>query len=205
MAALATTDDVETRLGRVLTDTESLRVDVMLEDASALVRRYTRQTFSLVEDDEVVIRAQGGEIRLPQRPVAAVSSVSAVGGNGLPDIPLVDWLWDGLDLVRLGEGNAVINLPEAWSEDDAYPGTYRVTYTHGYETVPADVVRVVCAVATRTLTAPSMVGGVRSESIGPYSYQLDPPGAGLAVSLTAADKEDLRDYRTTESQVKVRR
>ena len=37
MAALATSDDVETRLGRILTDDESAKVDGLLAEATALV------------------------------------------------------------------------------------------------------------------------------------------------------------------------
>lgn len=203
--ALATVADLEDRLGRDLTDTEASRAQALLEDASAAVRRYTRQQFDLVEDDERVLRAQGGTIRLPQRPVIDVTKVEAVGGAGAPDVTIADWLWDGIDQIRLGNGNYVINLPEAWWDDDGYPGTYRVTYSHGYAEVPGDVVRVVCAMATRTITSPSMAGGVVGESVGPYSYRLDAPGGGLAVMLTQADKETLADYRDSVGQIQVRR
>lgn len=209
MAALASAEELEARLGRDLTAAESARAEALLDDASAMVRGYTRQTFDLVEDDVMVLRAQGGEIRLPQRPVTSVTAVVAVGGNDLlPDVPITDWVWDGLDLLRVGGGACVINLPEVWwADEDGYPGTYRVTYSHGYETVPADVVRIVCGMVLRTLTAPTMAGGVTSESVGPYSYRIDQPGTGLSVSLSAADKKDLdaAGYRVKEAQIKVRR
>lgn len=207
LPALASSADLEARLGRDLTAAEAARAAALLADASALVRSYTRQTFTLVEDDGAVLRAQGGEIRLPQRPVTAVASVVAIGGSdAVPDVTVADWVWDGLDLIRVGAGCCVINLPEVWWDDeDGYPGTYRVTYSHGYATVPADVVRVVCGMALRTLTAPTMAGGVTSETVGPYSYRIDQPGTGLAVALTAADKKDLDGYRVTEAQIKVRR
>lgn len=206
MPALASDADLEARLGRELTAAEALRAPALLDDASALVRSYTRQTFTLVEDDVQVLRAQGGEIRLPQRPVTEVSAVVALGGGGvLPDVPITDWVWDNLDLIRVGSGACVINLPEAWWDDDGYPGTYRVTYSHGYADVPADVVRVVCRSVLSTLTAPTMAGGVTSETVGPYSYRLDTPGTGLTVSLSEADKTDLAGYRVTEAQIKVRR
>lgn len=205
MSALATAEDLESRLGRDLTDAEAIRADALLDDASAKIRRYTRQDFSLVEDDEVVLRGPGGLIRLPQRPVTAVSSVVALGGNGVPDFPLTDWLWDGLDTIRIGEGNFVINLPETWWDDDGYPGTYRVIYSHGNAEVPADVVAVACAMVLRSLTNPSMAGGVTGETIGPYSYRLDQPGGGLAVSMTKADQDDLASYRPKVGQITVRR
>jgi hypothetical protein len=174
-------------------------------DASAKIRRYTRQDFDLVADDEVVLRGPGGEIRLPQRPVIDVTGVVALGGQGLPDVTLADWLWDNLDTVRVGEGTCVINLPEVWWDDDGYPGTYRVTYSHGYEEVPADVVAVCCAMVLDTLTNPSMAGGVTGETIGPYSYRLDQPGGGLSVSLTKAYQDELASYRLKVGQITVRR
>lgn len=206
MADLAAVADLEARLGRDLTAAEAARAEALLADASALVRSYTRQTFDLVEDDEAVLRGQGGLIHLPQRPVVDVTAVVAVGGSDLlPDVALTDWVWDELDQVRVGGGDYVINLPEVWWDDDGYPGTYRVTYSHGYAAVPADVVRVVCAIVLRTLTSPAVAGGVTGESIGPYSYRLDAPGGGLSVTLTQADKDDLADYRTTLGQIKVMR
>lgn len=207
LPALASAADLEARLGRDLSAAEAARAEALLGDASALVRSYTRQTFTLVEDDAAVLRAQGGEVRLPQRPVTDVATVVAVGGSvAVPDVTISDWVWDGLDLIRVGDGSCVINLPEVWWDDeDGYPGTYRVTYSHGYASAPADVVRVVCGIVLRTLTAPTMAGGVTSETVGPYSYRLDQPGTGLSVSLTQADKTDLDGYRTKVSQIKVRR
>lgn len=207
MPALASATDLEVRLGRELTEPETLRVDALLDDASAAVRSYTRQTFDLVEDDEVVLRAQGGVVCLPQRPVVTVTSVAVIGGSeALPGFTIVDYLFDGVDTIRIGEGAAVINMPEAWYDDeDGYPGTYRIAYTHGYETVPADVVRVVCGMVLRTLTAPTMAGGVTSETVGPYSYRMDTPGTGLSVALTAADRTELSAYRRTVGQIQVRR
>jgi hypothetical protein len=202
---LATADDLASRLGRDLTPAEEARGTVLLGDASARIRRWTRQDFTLVTDDEQVLRGPGGEIRLLQRPVLNVTKVVALGGNGLPDVTLADWLWDGIDLIRIGTGNMVINLPEVWWDDDGYPGTYRVTNSHGYTDTPDDVVAVACQMVLRTLTNPSMAGGVTGETIGPYSYRLDAPGGGLSVTMTKQDRDDLVAYRPKTHQIQVRR
>ena len=204
-SSLATPDDLAVRLGRDLTAAEAIRADVLLADASAKIRRFTRQDFTLVTDDERVLRGPGGEIRLTQRPVLNVTKVVALGGNGLPDVTLSDWLWDGIDLIRIGTGNMVINLPEVWWDDDGYPGTYRVTYSHGYAQTPDDVVAVCCQMVLRTLTNPSLAGGVTGETIGPYSYRLDAAGGGLVVAMTKADQDDLKVYRPDLHQIQVRR
>lgn len=206
MANLATKADLVARLGRDITCDEDTRIEALLADASALVRAFTGQDFSLTSGDALTIRAQGGMIRLPQRPVTAVTSVVAIGGNGAPDVTLTDWWFDGIDQIRIGAGNYVINLPEVWWDDeDGYPGTFRVTYSHGYAAVPPDVVAVVCGMVLRTVTAPTVAGGVVSETIGPYSYRLDSAGAGTSVALGEMERKALSRYRRTvgTSSVKV--
>ncbi len=203
MSALASPDDIEARLGRDLTAQEAARAQALLSDASAVVRAYTRQNFDLVTDDEVVLRATGGRISLPGRPVQGVSRVEVIGGSdALPDFTLADWLFDGIDTVRIGEGAAVINLPEAWWDDDGYPGTYRVTYTHGYAEVPAEVLSVVCGVVLRVLTNPS---GYRSETVGSYSvtYAVPATGEQLGTNLTRYEMRVLDRYRRKVDTVKV--
>lgn len=203
MSALASPADLAARLGRDLTEQEAARAAALLDDASAVVRAYTLQDFELHTDDEVVLRAVGGRISLPGRPVQGVSRVEVIGGSeALPDFTLADWLFDGIDTVRIGEGAAVINLPEAWWDDDGYPGTYRVTYTHGYAEVPADVLSVVCGVVLRVLTNPA---GYRSETVGSYSvtYAVPATGEQLGTNLTRYEMKMLDRYRRKTDTVKV--
>ena len=205
VAALATVQDLRDRLGRPLTDAEAARASALLDDASALVRAYTGQAFDMVDAEEVVLRVQAGIVRLPQRPVIAVSRVVAIGGAGVPEVTVLDWVFDGVDQVQVGDGAAVINLPEAWFDDDGFPDTYRVTYSHGYAVPPADVVAVVCAMVLRTLTAPTAMGGITSETIGSYSYSLQGADTGVAVSLGQTERGALARYRRTEGMVKIGR
>jgi hypothetical protein len=205
VTALATKADLVARLGRDVSCEEDARLEALLADASALVRAYTGQDFAETSDAEATLRAQGGMVRLPQRPVTAVASVVAIGGAGIPDLTLTDWWWDGLDLVRIGAGEYVINLPEQWwDSEDGYPGTFRITYSYGYATAPADVVAVVCGMVLRTLTAPTAVGGVTSETIGPYSYRLESAGVGTAVSLGDMERKALARYRRTVGMISTR-
>lgn len=207
MTALACVSDVEVRLGRAFTSDEAARVHVLLEDASALVRRYTRQDFAPATTSTVVLRESAGVVRLPQRPVTAVTSVVLIGLNGTPDITTVGWGWDGLDVVDVsGWDNAIVNLPE-WVHDRSWlPATYRVTYTHGYAEVPADIVAVVCGMVGRTMSAPTTQSGITSETIGSYSYRTSEPGMGVTVTLTGADKALLDDagYRAKAATTQVR-
>jgi len=205
---LASLTDLSDRLGRPLTAPEEMRAQALLLDASAKVRSYTKQNFTRTDNETVVVRAQQGEIRLPQRPVLDVTSVVAIGAGGAPDLPVVGWQWDGLDIIRTCMDSPVINLPELWYEDDveAYPGTYRVTYSHGEAQVPDVIVGIVARIVLRTLTAPTMAGGVTGETIGPYSYRTDGSGIGTAVVMTDEDRRELADagYRPKAGMSMVR-
>jgi len=200
--------DLSDRLGRPLTAAEEARAQALLADASAKVRSYTKQKFTRVDDETLVVRAQQGEIRLPQRPVLEVTAVVAVGAGGAPDLPVVGWQWDGLDIVRTATDSPSINMPELWYDEDvdAYPGTYRVTYSHGDAAVPDDVVGIVARMVLRTLTAPTVAGGVTGETIGPYSYRTDGSGIGTAVAMTDDDRRELDDagYRPKAGMSMVR-
>ncbi|MFI6496908.1 hypothetical protein [Nonomuraea typhae] len=194
MTALACVKDVELRLGRTFTSDEAGRASVLLDDASALVRAYTRQDFAAPTSETVVLRASGGVVRLPKGPVVSVTSVVMVGMYGSPDITIVGWGWDGLDVIDVsGWTSCIINLPESVYEADDLPSTYRVTYVHGYTTLPPVAVTVVAGMVGRTLSAPTTTSGLTSETIGSYSYRMAEPGIGTSVTLTAADKALLDD------------
>jgi len=202
---LATVADLEARYG-TLTDDQRARADALLADASAKIRVYTGQNFDLTLGDVITLRPVGTTVRLPQRPVRAVHQVVAVGGtSSIPDITLPSgaWTWDGIDLVDVWPTNTgwILNLPEVWLEGYP-PDTYRITYDHGYDTTPDDVIAVCCSMALRVLTSPTQVEGLQSERIGQYSYQYGQGAGGqspgLTPRLTDADREDLQPYRATK-------
>lgn len=206
MAPLVTVEDIEARLGRELTEAEEARIDALLADASALVRAYTRQDFDFVEDDVLITRPVGVELRLPKTPVTEVSSVVGLGGNAQQTVTLAGWQFDGIDIVDLtGTDGQVLNLPEWWHEGWG-TNTYRVTYSHGYLTVPEDVLAVLCAMVLRVLLSPSLISGMVGENIGKYSYQLQQStgAAGASVVLLPEHKAVLDAYRRTTSTIQLR-
>ena len=211
MADLATVDDLEARLGRSLTATEETRATAYLADASALIRGYTRQVFEAVDGDVATLRPIGVELRLPQRPVTAVNSVTAIGWAGIPnlELPAGFWGWDGIDIITIApfNDNVWLNLP-ILELGDELPDTYEVDYDHGDDTIPDDVIAVACGMVLRTLLSPSLVEGMTSEHIGQYSYQLGQfaggAAAGAAVRLTEADKDALGRYRRKATTVQMR-
>lgn len=199
MPDLATTADLEARLGRSLTASEQAKAAALLADASALIRAYTRRDFTAVTHDKVRLRPVGNRLRLPNRPVNAVHSVTAIGWAGIPDLvlPLGTWGWDGLDIIELAplSSDVWLSLPTV-DIGDELADTYEVDYDHGDNVVPDAVVAVCCGVVLRVLLAPSPVEGMSAERVGKYSYQMTQEvgggSAGASVRLRETDKELLR-------------
>ena len=114
LPSLATPDDIVARLGRNLNQIEAVRVDAMLSDGSAIIRRRARNTFIYVANDQLTVAAPDGLIVLPQRPVYNVISVLARSGiQYVMDIPITWFIFDGVDTVTIPEPrhSGIINLP----------------------------------------------------------------------------------------------
>lgn len=189
---LAVLSDVTSRLPSTIT-VETTRANSLLVDASAVVRSYTKQQFTQSQTTER-IRPIGYRIRLPQKPVISVDSLSLILSNAAP-VAFPGFWWDGSDEVWLLNENQVINLAEELMYALRYETPVAlITYTHGYSTVPDDVRAVVCSMVTRTLTAPGL-GGVVSEGVGEYSYRLSDAAAQGALTLTDSEKNVLSSYR----------
>jgi hypothetical protein len=206
LTPLCVTSDISGRLGRDLTAAETLRVPFLISDATSQIVRYCRKDFQLHMNDVVEIKGDGSTIKLPYRPVTSVSDVIAISGRpDIPDIPVSWWVFDGIDEISIAESTAsgVINLPEAWYDFGAFPGTFQVTYNHGYSSVPDDVVMVAANAVISVLQAPTIAAGVIGETIGPYSYRMERSGGGLAVALTQADLIALNDYRDKNGSLKL--
>jgi hypothetical protein len=136
-APLATTDDLEARLGRDLTTSEAARAPALLADAGAKVRSFTGNQFALVEEDLVNLHTRGGRIRLPKAPVVAVTSVATTDGVALATNL---WTWDGVDLITV--------------DQCALAPVMQVVYSHGSADVPETVLAKVCEMVLRVLAAP---------------------------------------------------
>lgn len=206
MADLATTDDLEDRLGRVLTSAEEARAAAYLPEASALIRRYTGQSFDVETDDTVILRPVGAYLILPQTPVNDVTEVRGIDPDGTPGTELTGWKWDGLDRVDITTVGFFAGNP--WWPWNFGPEAFQVVYSHGPSAVPDDVVGVACNMILRTLLSPSQVEGMTSERIGQYSYQLGQfsggAASGVSLRLTDVDKDALRSYRPVAGSIQAR-
>jgi hypothetical protein len=169
---LATVDDVAA-VSRDVPDADQARVTRLIELVSARVQRYTGQTIEAVADDVVTITPHDGDLRLPQRPVTAISSI-VVRGDTL-DPTLYTFTAGGV-VRRTAPGTAgagAFGISSGWPASGEWPWpplATIVTYDHGYATIPDDLVSVVAELA-----AQSWLGGDRAaegkigESIDGYS------------------------------------
>lgn len=209
LPSLASPDDIVARLGRNLNQVEMARVDALLRDGSAIIRRYCREDFIWYDEDVIKIPGDGGVCVLPWRPVESVDEVLALSGvTGIPDIPVTWFVFDDIDTVTIPEPyySGIINLPEFWYETYWYGNTFRIKGSHGYRETPDDVVAVLCTAIISELSTPTMSATLASESIGAYSYSMRrTSGAGLRAALEDAGlKTALKDYRKSQGTIPIR-
>ncbi|MFG2679181.1 hypothetical protein [Streptomyces sp. NPDC048392] len=178
-----------------------------LRIASAAIRRFTGQVLSFVEDDEVLL--EGGEraLVLPQRPVIVdtdhlLTVVEIPDGTGL-EVPAVenrDFIRQGSEL-RRGEPLYDLSRTMGWPFNrplGIWADRVRVTYSHGYEEIPDEVLGVCLDLAAATLSNPRRL---RSEAAGATSvtYTVETFGTG---SLTSDHRKILRSFRRTALSVR---
>jgi len=153
LTPLATAADLT---DRGIDTTNTARVTAQLAAASAAVRdaagcAITLNTSTVKFGTEVSRR-----IELPARPVRSVATVTLDG------LPVTDYKLRGSSLWR--------EIP--WQARGDIPSELTVTFTHGYDAVPADVVDLVCALAGAGLAAVEegfkAHSGIQSESIDDY-------------------------------------
>ncbi|MEU0761991.1 hypothetical protein ABZ351_20210 [Streptomyces microflavus] len=167
LPALATVDQLGAWMQRE-PDELPTGATLVLDIASRIVRSEARQSFTR-GTSSAVLHPDGGWVVLPQRPVVSVSEVRA-GGQLVPPNR-----WQLVrDRVRLLDGDQPVT----------------VTFTHGYTSVPGDVLGLVLTVAARVLNNPA---DLRQESAGSVSvtYSAETIGARLA----PADRDLLARYR----------
>jgi hypothetical protein len=186
VASFATSAELGNRLGLTLTAGEQTRADALLALASGLIKQETRQTIEQVAGDTLTRPGSSSDrIRLPQRPVVSVASVTV---DGVAMTAGQHYYVDSDELVRLpavadttfGLGGAGWGYP--WSQ-------VVVVYTHGYSPIP-ELVKAICMeMVVRVWVNP---GSVIQESEGNTNVTYAPfaaPPRGLL--LTDNEKRDL--------------
>jgi hypothetical protein len=137
--AFATVEDVATAQRKSVDAEDAATVEYLLDVATEMIRGYCNQHITLVEDDEVVLRSEGGKtVLLPELPVVDVTSVEYEDDAIVLDTDYE--LWD----------NGIIrSLGTIWR----YPLT--VVYSHGYATIPDDIRGICVDVVKRAFENPA--------------------------------------------------
>lgn len=175
-------------------------LEMALRRASARVRRYTRQDITLVENETIIL--PGGErvLRLPQYPLV-VDDSHPLTVVEVADFSGVEWTAiENRDYSRIGNEltrgypwqapNRLMGWP--WNRALGVWGPkVRVTYSHGYDEIPDDIVDVVLDLATMNLANPE---NLRQVSIDDYQRTFASETIGSA-KLTKQHEQDLRPYR----------
>jgi hypothetical protein len=209
LPALATPDDIVARLGRNLNETEAARLDAMLQDGSAIIRRHAREDFAYITGDVINIVADAGVIVIPGVPVHSVDELIAVSGNpAIPNMPVTWYFFDGIDTITVPDPYAggIMNLASYWYGTEWSRQPFILKYTHSYTVVPPEVVGLLCGAIISELATPTMSATVQSESIGAYTYSMRRrSGGGLhAALMDYGMKEILADYRQSYGTIATR-
>jgi hypothetical protein len=175
VAAFATVDELAEYTRKAIdSDAAVVSASRLLDVASAAIRSYCRQSFDLVTGDVVVLDDPAGlpGVLLPELPVLAVTSVETLSDGTWTALAADGFEWDSYGRVWL-TGKAPVWWPRLTR-------SVRVTYNHGYASVPEDVKAVCLALAGRLYTNPL---GLVSESIGNYAVRYENNrAAGVAFS-----------------------
>ena len=146
-------------------DVDVASATLMRTIATGVVTGHTGQHFEAATYTHVLPIAADRSIRIPQRPVTAVTSVTVAA---VALTPVTDWVWDGI--------SAYVTL-DGFTPSSTWVAT--VVYTAGYATVPADVAAVALSIAGRLAT---VTPGTTSESIDDYRVAYADAGAGLSAN-----------------------
>jgi len=159
------------------------------------IKGYCHQQIERVTDDVYTFDVRPGRwnLILPDLPVISVSSVIEDG-----ELLVID---DDYKLALYGQ---LIRVGRRWASGVQIVA---VTYTHGYETIPADIVDVATRAASRAYQAglkaadAEGVPGVQAKSLGDFSVTFGAEGAegvmgaSAARALLLSEKDILNRYR----------
>jgi hypothetical protein len=192
MASLATPSQLASR---IQSDLDTATAQLALDNASGMIRRLSRQQIDFVSQETVVLVGNGRILTLPERPPVidgsnplTVTELAEFGGIAVSMVEDRDFSRVGTELTR--------GYPWWWNSSQRLMGYPRsrplgvwaprvqVTYSHGYTTIPDDLVALCLDVAQALYTNPQ---GLRSMKIDDYSETraTELLGAGTVESIKA--------------------
>ena len=142
-----------------------------LSIASGMVRDALQQQISAVADEVILADPiDGSYVLLPELPISAVTLVETFDGTAWVTADPTTYAVSK----RLGMIAGKPGYGASWPSD---PESWRVTYSHGFATVPDAIVGVVLGVAARAYASPVAVD---SERIGGYQVKYAVESAGFS-------------------------
>ncbi len=169
---------------------DSAQADQVLSQVTADIQAWTKQALVQVVGDVVTVDPQvGGTVLLPERPITAVTTLEWLDDMAGQGWQVIDpsyyrfTSWGQVYLIPNGQGD----IFSTWPTDYA---TIRATYTHGYVTIPDDLVSVCVKRSARMVSNPfnlirSETGGVRPQFF---------PTRGLDSDFTDSEQAVLARY-----------
>jgi len=184
-----------------LTISEAIQVAAVnraIAEATEAIKNYCHQEISLVADDPITLDVllAGNKIFLPELPAVSVASVVEDGETLVVDDDYV-----------LGQHGILYRVDDEWL---AGIQIVTITYTHGYDVIPDDIVAACTRMAARAyqagLKAAELAGlaGVQSLHLGDYTVAFGGEaggadagvlGASAARMLLLSEKDILARYR----------
>lgn len=181
--SFATGEDFATAIQRDLNDAQTATAELLLDGASAEIRKICEwQVWPQLVDDVLTVNGTGAtELVLP---VSRVAAVTLVVENGVTLTEGVDYEWseDGI-LTRCNWGRWTLRRRGIV-----------LTVTHGFATRPNDLILLTCNVAGRSFVSPT---GDTREQAGAVSvnHATTETGVSGGIVLTDADRRRLKGYR----------
>lgn len=194
---LANPSEVEERLGVDLTSEQLHRLAALIQDASAAVRSEAGGQY-ISRATSTIRTSLGGRFALPQHPVVSITSVNRYDGTIVGGVgTAIDHTWDGLNTLDL---TGTLN---GWEINGVYSNVAIVTYVHGYDPVPDDIVAVVSQMAGRAFGLPSSDAGVTQESLGAYSVSYGIAAASGGVGFLPDERTIVQRYRRPRAPISM--
>ena len=172
MADLATVADLN-NFSQLALDPADSSAAFLLSVASGMIRRYLEQDITQVTDDvEYADPLNGSVVLLRQLPVQSVSLVETSTDGG------ATWAVVDPASYAVSRRKGIVSAkPWAGVQWGSAPESWRVTYTHGYATVPDELKGVACSIAARFYSTPA---GIDMERTGQRQVKYSLESAGFS-------------------------
>lgn len=187
MIDLATVDELAAFSQQSIAADDAAAV-FLLKVASGMIRAFLDQTVTFVQDDvEYVDPVNASFASLRELPVVAVSKVEVTSDGGLT------WTVAPATAYKVSRRTGTITARQEssirWPADEE---SWRVTYSHGYQSVPPELSGVCCGLAARYYSTPIAVD---MERVGQRQVKYNIESAGFS----ALESMALAAYRLARS------